>query len=106
VGSAYTDAQWWGGDDRPFLRTLFAQMHSGEFGGLGSGVLNPHRLSASGYSVGSQMVSWLMQVSPGRHQVIKGTDMHLNVLNASYCVVCIFAHVQLRWALNDNLALG
>ena len=32
VGSSYTDEQWRGGDDRPFLRSLFAQMHSGEFG--------------------------------------------------------------------------
>ena len=31
-------------------------------GGLGAGVLNPHRLAVSGYSVGAQMVSWMMQV--------------------------------------------
>ena len=62
VGSTYTDEQWQTGDDRPFLRTLFKQMHSGEYGDLGPGVLNPHRLSVSGYSVGAQMVSWLIQV--------------------------------------------
>ena len=56
VGSAYTDSEWYGGDDRPFLKTLFAQINSGEFGGLGPGVLNVHRLSVSGYSVGAQMV--------------------------------------------------
>ena len=62
VGSAYTTSAWQQGDDRPFLQTLFGQMHSGEFGGLGAGVLNPHRLSVSGYSVGAQMVSWMIQV--------------------------------------------
>lgn len=62
MGSAYTDAQWLGGDDRYFLKTLFSQIHAGSFGGLGTGVLNPHRLGASGYSVGAQMVSWLIQV--------------------------------------------
>jgi hypothetical protein len=56
VGSAYTDTQWQSGDDRPFLKTLFAQINSGEFGGLGSNTLNLHRLSVSGYSVGAQMV--------------------------------------------------
>ena len=62
MGSAYTDAQWQGGDDRYFLKTLFSQIHAGSFGGLGTGMLNPHRLAASGYSVGAQMVSWMIQV--------------------------------------------
>ena len=56
VGSAYTDSQWYGGEDRPFLKNLFAQINSGEFGGLGPGIMNLHRLSVSGYSVGAQMV--------------------------------------------------
>jgi hypothetical protein len=35
-------------------------------------------------------------------------DIHLNVLNTSHdrTAVCIFEHVQWRWALNNRLALG
>lgn len=54
--SRYTDSQWHTGDDRPFLKNLFAQINSGEFGRIGPNVLNLHRLSVSGYSVGAQMV--------------------------------------------------
>ena len=53
---------WEHGKDKPFLTKLFAQMQSGEYAGLGRGVLNVHRLSVSGYSVGAQMVSWLIQL--------------------------------------------
>jgi hypothetical protein len=53
---------WDSGKDKPFLTKLFAQMRSGEYAGLGQGVLNIDRLSVSGYSVGAQMVSWLIQL--------------------------------------------
>ena len=54
--------EWDSGEDKPFLSQLFAQWSSGAYGGLGKGVLNPRRLGLSGYSVGAQMVSWMIQL--------------------------------------------
>ena len=48
--------------DKPYFAALFAGMAEGSFGGLGKGVLNPHRLVVAGYSVGAQMVSWFFQL--------------------------------------------
>jgi hypothetical protein len=57
-----TRAVWAAGLDRLFLRELFAQWQSGEYGGVGKGVLDRRKLLVSGYSVGAQMVSWFMQL--------------------------------------------
>ena len=58
----WTPAGWATGLDRPFLRALFGQLRSGTFDGLGNGVLDGAKLLPSGYSVGSQMVSWLIEL--------------------------------------------
>lgn len=57
-----SQTDWDTGEDRPFLTTLFRQWRSGAYGGLGPSVLNPERMGVSGYSVGAQMVSWMIQL--------------------------------------------
>lgn len=41
---------------------LLAAIKEGTYGGLGKDVLNVNKLIPAGYSVGAQMVSWLIQV--------------------------------------------
>ena len=53
---------WDGGLDKPFLFKLLSEIKAGAYGGLGTGVLNVDKLIPAGYSVGAQMVSWLIQV--------------------------------------------
>ena len=53
---------WDTGLDKPFMRKLFDEIHSGEYGNLGQGVLDLGKMMVWGYSVGSQMVSWMMQL--------------------------------------------
>lgn len=48
--------------DKQFFAKLFADIHSGQYGGMGKGVLDMSKLMVWGYSVGSQMVSWFVQL--------------------------------------------
>jgi hypothetical protein len=81
--------QWDSGQDRPFLRTLFRAMKEGSYGGLGKGVLNPDRLSISGYSVGAQMVSWMMQLhGTGALQADLGATLKAGALFAGGTYAC------------------
>jgi hypothetical protein len=57
-----TRKAWDAGLDKPFLLKLLKVIHEGKYGGLGKGVMNSQKLVPVGYSVGAQMVSWLIQV--------------------------------------------
>ena len=48
--------------DKPFLKQLLLEIHRGEFAGAGKGALNLEKIMVWGYSVGSQMVSWMIQL--------------------------------------------
>lgn len=53
---------WDTGLDKPFMRKLLTEIHSGQYAGLGKGVLDLGKLMVWGYSTGAQMVSWMMQL--------------------------------------------
>ena len=50
------------GLDQQYLATLFAHIQAGRYGGLAAGKLNTQRTIFSGFSDGSQMVSWLIEL--------------------------------------------
>ena len=54
------------GLDQQYFAKLFSHIQTGEYGGLTAGVLDTQRTIFSGFSDGSQMVSWLVELRARR----------------------------------------
>lgn len=85
----YDEPTWQNGLDKPFLTKLFAEVASGRFAGLGPNALDLSRLLVAGYSVGSQMTSWMIQLhATGQLAAMSGASIAAAVMFAGGSYQC------------------
>ena len=104
------------GLDQQYFASLFSHIQTGRYGGLAAGTLDTQRAIFSGFSDGSQMASWLVELQ-ARRGLPAGVEIAAWVMlsgGSHRCyfpagqgaVSCVHGRRQLRWWLREPRLLA